>query len=602
MARLLYFLSISILSSTVLFLYGFFPTLSTTNTAKSNNESLPTKLKSHNSNLPSIDLNAKEIYKKHVQKLVFVVIDGLRYDFVSKDNMKYTTSTVEETKCIVKIEVNSPTVTMPCLKSLMTGSISKYIDVILNFGATEISSDSLIHQLNQANFRIVFYGDDTWLKLFPSDMFERHEGTSSFYVSDYTEVDNNVTRNVVHELKHLQSWDVMILHYLGLDHIGHIENSYSPLIHTKLNEMDSIIETIHKTLIENEVKSGESFLLVVTGDHGMRDMGGHGGSTKPETLVPLVTLGNDCKQSDIDIMRNMETQRRISLNDKVNRLNIVHDNTASQVDVTPTLAVLLGIPIPSCNTGKVIPKLLQNIKLSELLYAYNYNTKQMTDAYFGGSKQFGQVNQIFSEYYNLVLNKLPSDLQLLTTIESYSQLLSEMSSHIIKSSTHVDTYLVVFALVLSVCDTFISFQEPNLTFFSPFVFGIACIIFYINNFSELILLNIFISYLLSIQLNSLYEVCQVKLKQFRSSLTHSSRHGDQTFNLSKIEPNKLHKTNNLPFCHLVGNRNNLLLILLTGMTVLSSLSTSYIENEHNVWMFVLNTFFNLYFTQLQIKE
>lgn len=49
-------------------------------------------------------------------------------------------------------------------------------------------------QLKLAGKRMVQYGDDTWLKLFP-DFFLRAEGTTSFFVADYTEVDNNVTRH-----------------------------------------------------------------------------------------------------------------------------------------------------------------------------------------------------------------------------------------------------------------------------------------------------------------------------------------------------------------------------------------------------------------------
>jgi hypothetical protein len=37
---------------------------------------------------------------------------------------------------------------------------------------------------------------------------------------DFTEVDNNVTRHLPEELKH-DDWNTMVLHYLGLDHIGH---------------------------------------------------------------------------------------------------------------------------------------------------------------------------------------------------------------------------------------------------------------------------------------------------------------------------------------------------------------------------------------------
>lgn len=44
-------------------------------------------------------------------------------------------------------------------------------------------------------------------------------------------------------------WDVLILHYLGLDHIGHISGPSSPLIGRKLSEMDSILMRIHTSLL-----------------------------------------------------------------------------------------------------------------------------------------------------------------------------------------------------------------------------------------------------------------------------------------------------------------------------------------------------------------
>lgn len=45
-------------------------------------------------------------------------------------------------------------------------------------------------------------------------------------------------------------WDVMILHYLGLDHIGHIAGPSSPLIGPKLQEMDDIVKMLHQTFVE----------------------------------------------------------------------------------------------------------------------------------------------------------------------------------------------------------------------------------------------------------------------------------------------------------------------------------------------------------------
>ncbi len=160
------------------------------------------------------------------------------------------------------------------------------------------------------------FGDDTWLKLFPG-RFVREDGTTSFFVSDYTEVscwffslvdsrykflaamltlilhfssttvsfaaavvvvpaavaaaanlvlaypylflplipwlmlielfffcgiflksfinqvDKNVSRHLDVETAS-RDWDASVLHYLGLDHIGHLAGPSSPLVPGKL--------------------------------------------------------------------------------------------------------------------------------------------------------------------------------------------------------------------------------------------------------------------------------------------------------------------------------------------------------------------------------
>lgn len=82
----------------------------------------------------------------------------------------------------------APTVTMPRVKALTTGSIPSFIDIILNFAESDRSStlsnqDTWLAQIKAQNRgNLVMYGDDTWLKLFP-DLFTRADGTSSFFVS-----------------------------------------------------------------------------------------------------------------------------------------------------------------------------------------------------------------------------------------------------------------------------------------------------------------------------------------------------------------------------------------------------------------------------------
>ena len=63
-----------------------------------------------------------------------------------------------------------------------------FLDVLLNFDESDESSsldtqDSWPMQLSSLpDSRLVMYGDDTWLKLFPG-IFSRADGTSSFFVS-----------------------------------------------------------------------------------------------------------------------------------------------------------------------------------------------------------------------------------------------------------------------------------------------------------------------------------------------------------------------------------------------------------------------------------
>lgn len=82
----------------------------------------------------------------------------------------------------------APTITMPRIKAITTGSVPSFLDVILNFAESDKSSslenqDTWLAQLRaKRNGRLVLYGDDTWLKLFPNT-FSRADGTSSFFVS-----------------------------------------------------------------------------------------------------------------------------------------------------------------------------------------------------------------------------------------------------------------------------------------------------------------------------------------------------------------------------------------------------------------------------------
>lgn len=117
-------------------------------------------------------------------------------------------------------------------------------------------------------------------------------------------VDSNVTRHLDILLADSATpspspsseWDALILHYLGLDHVGHLEGpkryltsgleSFSSSISStdtsalfdsammkpKQREMDQVFERLFKAMSTRDEQDGEKSLLVLIGDHGMTEV------------------------------------------------------------------------------------------------------------------------------------------------------------------------------------------------------------------------------------------------------------------------------------------------------------------------------------------
>lgn len=117
----------------------------------------------------------------------------------------------------------------------------------------------------------------------------------------------------------------MILHYLGLDHIGHIAGPSSPLVGPKLLEMDHVVGKIYSEMLRWDQQAEVPSLLVLCGDHGMSDAGSHGGASSAETSTPLVFMSSLFEQVGGGVFSMKQVQ---------------------QIDLVPTLSLLLGLPIP----------------------------------------------------------------------------------------------------------------------------------------------------------------------------------------------------------------------------------------------------------------
>jgi hypothetical protein len=278
------------------------------------------------------------------------------------------------------------------VKALVTGGIPSFRDYVANFQSSEIDQDNMVWQLQRHGKCLVFYGDETWLKLFPT-AFTRFEGTTSFFVADTVEVDRNVTRNLPRELERYKAakprspstgdssrtsppessshrtcdpdsdWDVMFLHYLGLDHIGHLQGPRSPLMYPKQVEMNAIFENLYKTI-------GEDTLLIMSGDHGMNEEGAHGGPSDGETS-PALVLASPAFNAKSLSSSNLPSESTSNTNQ-----GIPIPTRIDQIDLVPTLSTLIGIPTPLNSVGKLIPNVLEDLyrnERSDMLRAYQLN-------------------------------------------------------------------------------------------------------------------------------------------------------------------------------------------------------------------------------------
>ncbi|XP_058550999.1 GPI ethanolamine phosphate transferase 3 isoform X2 [Neofelis nebulosa] len=284
-------------------------------------------------------------------RLVLVLIDALRFDFAQPQRshgpgeppvslpflgkLDYLQRILEiqpHHARLYQSKADPPTTTMQRLKALTTGSLPTFIDAGSNFASYAIVEDNLIKQLASAGRRVVFMGDDTWKDLFPG-VFSQAFFFPSFNVRDLHTVDNGILEHLYPTMDSSE-WDMLIAHFLGVDHCGHKHGPHHPEMAKKLSQMDQVIQGLVDRL-ENDT------LLVVIGDHGMTMTGDHGGDSELEISAALFLY------SPTALFPSALPQE---------------PEIVPQINLVPTLALLLGLPIPFGNIGEVMVELFSVVE------------------------------------------------------------------------------------------------------------------------------------------------------------------------------------------------------------------------------------------------
>jgi len=330
--------------------------------------------------------------ERRVDSLVVLLVDALRFDFayynlplsIGKRIRANGANNVNNSSRLFQFVADPPTVTMQRLKALTTGGLPTFADISANFGGATVEDDSWVKLLRNTDYRsrglqfaaqTGFVGDDTWEDLFPGYFTESHP-YPSFNTRDLNTVDNGCLKHLPNLLQELRTtgdsafeMEVEVVHFLGVDHVGHTYGPHNEHMDAKLREMDAALATVLE-LLDQQQDSCHAALIF--GDHGMTEDGNHGGGTPEETHAALfVHASPACGARMNSGALFLETSSSSEWVEETLFASI------HQIDLVPTIAVLLGLPIPYANLGGLVPSLLPGQDIRQMTASLALNAAQV---------------------------------------------------------------------------------------------------------------------------------------------------------------------------------------------------------------------------------
>jgi len=407
---------------------------------------------------------------RKVESLVILVVDALRFDFALYNLPKSIGRRLDEiqqqqtlwknqhnnnhgeqqqslpdwtnrSSRLLQFVADPPTVTMQRLKALTTGGLPTFADISANLGGASVDEDSWVQMLRRLPYQdrgltvpaqAGFVGDDTWVDLYPQGFTDAFP-YPSFNTRDLNTVDGGCEKHIPDLVDRLRQksqrrqdeLELMVVHFLGVDHVGHTYGPHNKHMDDKLRQMDQDLALILDTL-DDAIDSCHTTLIF--GDHGMTEDGNHGGGTEEEIAAALfVHVSKGCGALHEEHDGIMETQRQSEL---------VHSvfGAIYQIDLVPTITTLLGLPIPFANLGGLDPTLLPGSSPVHTATALALNAAQVW-RYF----------TVYSETANRLPGLPPLEAELKMAVSAFAKALSDHDNpdpdHFIQASTLLKSFL-----------------------------------------------------------------------------------------------------------------------------------------------------------------
>ena len=260
------------------------------------------------------------------ERVVFVIVDGLRTDTAADPEVMPFLGDLRAQGASATAHSRPPTSSQASWTTLVTGASTELNDAaLLNADYPEIrplGMDHLFAAAHDAGLTTALAGHRWWERMVPERLRDL-----SFFNEGLDAEDDRETADAALPWLRDRAADFVLIHLDQVDETGHAHGAVGPEWAQAAANVDGLLRDLAAEL------DFSRDVLIVTSDHGHVDRGGHGGQDAIVTQQPLVMVGAGVRPGEYGDVQN--------------------------VDLAPTMAVLLGTRVPAANQGRVLWEMLE---------------------------------------------------------------------------------------------------------------------------------------------------------------------------------------------------------------------------------------------------
>ncbi|WP_135549877.1 alkaline phosphatase family protein [Paenibacillus cymbidii] len=261
------------------------------------------------------------------RRVVVLVIDGCRKERFEQADAPFLHRLMREGVYYDRMETVYPARTVVCFSSMFTGANPREHGIRSNMvWKLGVRVESIFDSLRKQGRKGILFGCAHLIDAFGDD------------VASFTAVEKNsvVDIKIIEEAKRIMKRerpDLMVVQLIAVDQTGHSRGVLYPEYAAQISQSDELIRGFCEWMEEEGL--AEETTYIVMADHGQGNgIGGHGHLDVGERFVPFVMYGHGVRSG----------------------VRVGEPN--SIVSVAPTIAHLLGAPVPSGSRGRVLTEAL----------------------------------------------------------------------------------------------------------------------------------------------------------------------------------------------------------------------------------------------------